>query len=278
MKKILISAMLLATSFVGCGRSEAEKHRDTTRQDSVQTKSPDVRLSEQEYLSQIEKSIELGKFVDAKNYIDLLVTCFPRSDKKSFYQNLLPYVTTKADELLSVADSVKKDSVLRANANNLGIWEIQYFTDIFGEPTSEKYITTQSPIYGTFSSPATLKSDLRVKIVVANANSVSIKLFEYKGTNPVTGYNDRYNVIVQDAKGEWHELRASINHSDRLRFDDFSYKGERTDAETFHNILMQGGRIKVKIQDADCSSTSYNFTIANSDWYPNAYRKLIGYR
>ena len=278
MKKILISAMLLATSLVGCGRSEAEHHCDTIRQDSIPTKTPNVQLSEQEYLALIEKAIDSGKFVDAKNYIDLLVTCFPRSEKKSFYLNLLPYVTTKAEELSLAADSAKKDSILRANADNLGIWEIQYFTDIFGEPTSEKYITTKAPIYGTFSSPATLKSDLRVKIVVASANSVAIKLFEYKGSNPVTGYNDRYNVIVQDSKGEWHELRASINHSDRLRFDDFSYKGERTDAEIFHQILMQGGRIRVKIQDADCSATAYNFTIPTADWYPNAYRKLIGYR
>ncbi|MBP5583714.1 MAG: hypothetical protein J6X43_07150 [Bacteroidales bacterium] len=63
-----------------------------------------------------------------------------------------------------------------------------------------------------------------------------------------------------------------------VNFDDFSYKGERIDAETFHHILMQGGRIKVKIQDADCSATAYNFTITTADWYPNAYRKLIGYR
>jgi hypothetical protein len=41
---------------------------------------------------------------------------------------------------------------------------------------------------------------------------------------------------------------------------------------------MQGGRVKVKIQDADCSATAYNFTITTADWYPNAYRKLIGYR
>lgn len=252
MKKILFSAMLLATSLVGCGRSEAEQRRTPERQDSVSSELPDVpdvQLSEQEYLALIEKAIDSGKFIDAKNYIDLFVKCFPRSEKKSFYLNLLPYVTDKAVELSLAEDSAKKDSILRANADNLGIWEIQYFTDIFGEPTSEKYITTKAPIYGTFSSPATLKSDLRVKIVVASANSVAIKLFEYKGSNPVTGYNDRYNVIVQDSKGEWHELRASINHSDRLRFDDFSYKGERTDAEIFHQILMQGGRIRVKIQD-----------------------------
>ena len=151
MKKILISAMLLATSLVGCGRSEAEHHCDTIRQDSLPT-NPNVQLSEQEYLALIEKAIDSGKFVDAKNYIDLLVTCFPRSEKKSFYLNLLPYVTTKAEELSLAADSAKKDSVLRANADNLGIWEIQYFTDIFGEPTSEKYITTWHPSTARFQA------------------------------------------------------------------------------------------------------------------------------
>ncbi|MBR3980208.1 MAG: hypothetical protein IKJ98_03500 [Bacteroidales bacterium] len=89
MKKILISAMLLATSLVGCGRSEAEHQCDTIRQDSIPTQKPNVQLSEQEYLELIEKAIDSGKFVYAKNYIDLLVTCFPRSEKKSFYLVLL---------------------------------------------------------------------------------------------------------------------------------------------------------------------------------------------
>lgn len=270
--KNFLFPMLLATLLVSCNHPTVGTHQTPIRQDSIKLDFP----NEQQYIDLIEKSIRLGKFIDAKNYINSFMTRFPQSNKKSYYQNLLPFVTEKALNSLRAEDSAKKDSILRTNADNLGAWEIQHFTDIFGEPTSEKYITTKLPIYGTFSSPATLKSDLRIKIIVANSNSVAIKLFEYKGTNPVTGYNDRYNVIVQDSQGEWYELFASINHSDRLKFDDFSYKGETTDAETFHNILMHGGRIRVKIQDADCSSTAYNFTIANADWYPNAYRKLIG--
>jgi len=260
--------------FYGCGISESEHNKVKSERDSLalvitglETEIDELKNGEDRIIGLIESSRDANKFIDAKKYIELLLSKHPESQKRQYYSNLLPSIESKVKEELVVIEKQKKDSIRLANIGNLGIWEVNYFVDDFGEPTKEGYITTKNPIYGTFSNTATQNSDLRVHFIIASKQNVAIKLFEYNSNNPVKGYRDRYRVLVQDSSGERNTLSASNYNSDRLSFG-------RNDSEKMFNILSNGGQIKFKIIEDDRPTTEYNFTISNADWFENAYIKL----
>jgi hypothetical protein len=277
---IYVLLLILLTTFSGCGIPESEHNKVKSERDSLtlvvaelEKEIDELKNGETRIIGLIENSYDANKFIDAKNHIELLFSKHPESQKRQHYSNLLPTIEEKAKEELAVIEKQKKDSIRLANINNLGIWKIQYFVDDFGEPTKEGYITTENPIYGTFSNSATQNSDLRVHFIIAGEKSVAIKLFEYNSNNPVKGYKDSYRVLVQDSNGERHTLSASNWDSDRLSFSSYAYK-DKSDAEKMFDILLKGGEIKFKIVDSDRSTTEYNFIVSNADWFENAYIKL----
>ena len=279
MKKfIYVFFSLLLPTFYGCGVSESEHNKVKTERDSLtivvnelEKEIDELKNGETRIIGLIESLCDANKFIDAKNYIELLLSKHPESQKRQHYFSLLPTIEEKAKEQLAIIEKQKKDSIRLANIDNLGIWEIEYFVDEFGEPTKEGFITTKNPIYGTFSNSATQNSDLRVHFIIDKEKSVAIKLFEYNGSNPVKGYKDSYKVLVQDSKGERHTLDASNYDSDRLSFYSL-------DARKMFDILLQGGTIKFRIEDSKRSTTNYNFTIKNADWFENAHLKLTNGR
>ena len=260
--------------FCGCGVSETEHNKVKSERDSLalvvaelETELDELKHGEERIIGLIENSRNANKFIDAKKYINQLLDKHPESQKRQHYSNLLPSIENKIKEELAVIEKQKKDSIRLANIGNLGIWEVQYFVDDFGERTKEGYITTKNPIYGTFSNTATQNSDLRVHFIIAGKQNVAIELFEYNSNNPVKGYRDTYRVLVQDSNGERHTLSASNNNWDRLSFG-------KNDSGKMFNILSKGGEIKFKIVDAERPTTEYSFTVSNADWFENAYIKL----
>lgn len=278
MKKCLfILGVILVAS---CGVNTEEHNKVVAQRDSLiavvsnlELVIDELRNGEGRVVGLIENMISSGDYIGALSKIELLRSKHPESMKIIEYDSKMTSLKSKANAQQAAIDKHVRDSIRMANLGNLGIWKINYFVDDFGEPTNEGYITTEDPIYGTFSNTATQDSRLRVRFIIAGKKSVAIKLFEYDGNNPVKGYEDSYKVLVQDKDGKRYELYASNWDSDRLTFSSY---GNNSDAEKFHNILMQGGNIKVRIIDRDRSSTQYNFTINNADWYENAYYKLTG--
>lgn len=279
---IYVFSILILTILFGCGISESEHNKVKSQRDSLnlvintlEKEIDELKNGETRIVGLIESSYDAENFIDAKNYIELLLSKHPESQKRQYYSNLLPSIEKKVEEQLAIIEKQKRDSIRLANINNLGIWEVQYFVDEFGERTKQGYITTKNPIYGTFSNTATENSDLRVHFIIAGKKSVAIKLFEYNGNNPVKGYKDTYRVLVQDGEGERHTLTASNYDSDRLSFSSYAFDKKKTDAEKMFDILIKGGEIKFKIVDSDRSTTEYNFVVSNADWFENAYTKLM---
>ena len=83
------------------------------------------------------------------------------------------------------------------------VWEKTYYTDVFGDPTDEWYITNTELFSGTFKNSATDGSPLSAKILV-DLDSVSIVLYEY-GKDRIKNAlsNDViYNIAIKTVSGE----------------------------------------------------------------------------
>ncbi|MDO5321004.1 MAG: hypothetical protein Q4F39_01270 [Bacteroidia bacterium] len=281
MKKYLLFVTTLLVA--GCGINPDEHNRVVAQRDSLETvvsqlkvKIDELENGEQRMAGKIETLISDQNYIEALKQIDVLKEKHPGSPSVVNFNSRIASLKQKADAQQAAIDKHVRDSIRMANLNNLGIWKINYFVDKFNEPTKEGYITSTKPIYGTFSNTATQDSDLRVEFIIASKKSVAFQLYEYNRNNPVKGYDDEYNVYVQDKNGKRYELRAHNYSSDRLTMSTYNTLGGKTHAAVLHDILMQGGNIKFRVVDRDRSSTQYNFEIKNADWYDNAYYKLTG--
>lgn len=150
----------------------------------------------------------------------------------------------------------------------LGTWKVNHYVDDFGAPTKDGYITTETPIAGTFSNSATQDSELLVALLIEKNLSMAIQLYEYARNNPVKAYgSDSYDIKVRDKDGKNYSLRGTNYESDRLRLD-------KADAMKLHNILLKGGKVQFVIRESDTPTTVYNFAIDNADGYLNARKEL----
>lgn len=280
---IVLSVVLLN----GCGISSSEHNKVTSERDSLEllvskleSEIDELENGEERLIGLIEYSYNSEKFLDTQKYIERLLEKHPETLIREYFTDLLLKIDEKAKAELAVIDQARKDSIRLANIDNLGIWEINYFVDEFGDRTSSGYITTKRPIYGTFSNSATQGSDLRVEFIIINNKKIAIQLYEYNGSNPVKDYNGRYIVSIQDSGGEKHILYATNYDSDRLSFGNNTFsmvtyeERDKTDSQIMYDILMKGGEIKFNIVDKERKTTKYNFSISNFDWFENAMFKL----
>ena len=68
--------------------------------------------------------------------------------------------------------------------------------DEFNDPTAQKYITTKSMIYGTFSNTATNNSQLTAKILVDSVD-ISFILYEYGKYQVKSGSTYEYRISIK---------------------------------------------------------------------------------
>ena len=256
---------LLLTTLYSCGVSESEHNKVKSERDylalvvtELEKELYESKNKETIIIDLIESSLQTNNFTDAKNHIESLLSKYPESPKKQHYSNLLPEIDKKI-----------KDSIRLADIKNLGIWEVRYFVDEFGDPTENGYITNSKPISGTFSNWISYNSDLYVDFIIESEKYVAIQLFEGSMRSGPERSNSTYQVRVQDCNKEWHTLAASIYDSDRLSFN-------KSDSEKMFDILLKGGEIKFSMigKRAFDNETKYNFRISNADWLENAYLKL----
>ena len=268
MKKMnffLIATLLLIGNSCGIPKSEYDKLLAENNQ--LKMDLEECKNGAEKIIAIIEKAYAEKNYSLAKENIQLLSEKHPESPKNQDYKQLLIKIESVEQEEAKQREIKAKEAQRLANLNNLGMWSVRYYVDEFGEPTKKGYVTNSSSISGSFSNTATEGSELNVDFLISTASDISIQLYEYAGNNPVKAYSDEeYRVSIQDKDGKRYSLIA-INTSDRLRFDASS-------SWQVHSILLKGGAIKFRIVEVETTTTQYNFTIQNADYYDNAYKKL----
>ena len=165
---------------------------------------------------------------------------------------------------------------------NPKFWRLLYYVNDFGNPTAQRYITNRELIRGSFSNTATQNSVLDVRFLINASSDISIMLYEYAGNNPVkSSSSNSYTIKVRGSHESANtpgfliprflssyegDLRAK-NRLDRLSFNEI-------DSRKLHDILVRGGKIQFWIQDIDCPTTQYKFTIQNAEGYEDIYKEL----
>jgi len=160
-----------------------------------------------------------------------------------------------------------------AALRDTGMWIISNFVDDFGEKTSNRYIGNRD-IHGKFSNSATTNSSLIVNFLISldskDNPEVRIMLDEYGRSRVKASYTypDSYTLKAKrTATGELLTVRGT-NNSDRITF-----RGKAS--EQICKILSHDDEVKFFIvENTDSLKSSYNFKIANSSFFKNAYRIL----
>lgn len=264
--KVLMLAAIFSFVISGCGVERSKYDKLKSENDSLKTELDEFKFGTKRLIAMIEKAYKEKDYSGARNNIELLNSKHPDAPENAGYKKMLKDIDQKEFEENKKIEAEEKEKNRLANLNNLGIWEINHYTNEFGEPTKEPYITNPNYIEGAFSNSATQNSKLNVTFLITNSSDISIQLYEYAGNNPVKGYSSQsYTVIIKGNDGKRFHLDAH-NSSDRLRLPDYASK-------TLHTVLKKGGRVQFLIEE-DGTPTEYHFTIDNCDGYDNAYKKL----
>lgn len=283
--KFIIAVVISVIFLVGCGVSQEDYDKLNSKYQKLVTDNnellkelDELKNGEAKIIGKIEKANNEKKYSEAVVLINTLYEKFPESSKNKEYQESLKYLNSeilKEKELLvkkqqeeqKQREAEEKEKYRLANLNNTGMWRISYYSDEFGELTKKALITNSELIKGAFSNTATENSDLNVQFLIDNESSISIKLYEYGGNNPVKAYTSRkYRIYIQDKDGERFSLVAYNFSDNRMSISD-------SDVLILHNALMKGGTIKFKIVEDETPTTEYAFII-NADWYSNAFELL----
>lgn len=159
--------------------------------------------------------------------------------------------------LLSACGGENSDSSSEGSTSNNDVWEIKYYVDEFQQPTSERYLTTTSPIVGTFSNSATTNSELLV-IPLIDAYSIAFELYEY-GRSPVKNiysHSVDYTMTIRTPDGKDSQYIISLG-ANADRFFVSSYY-----ADAYNQIKeLLAGEDDFHILLSDEKTTSYLFTV-----------------
>jgi len=266
--KSIVSGIMMLIVISGCGVSQFDYDKLKTENERLGTELDEYKFGADKISAEVEKAYNEKKYTLARQNIELLYSKHPELPQNAEFKELLKIIKEKELEEKKRKEAEEKERIRLANFNNTGMWAVRYYVDEFGEHTKKGYITNTQSIKGKFSNTATQDSNLNVGFLIDNSSKISIQLYEYAGNNPVKAYaSTGYTVLIQDKGGNRLKLKAA-NYSDRLSFD-------KIDSMKVHNVLMKGGVIKFKIKEYNTPTTYYEFTIPKTDWYDNAYRKLV---
>ena len=154
---------------------------------------------------------------------------------------------------------------------SLGGWEINYFVDDFGDPTSNGYITTDKYIFGKFSNSATTNSELKVNFLI-DIDNVSIKLYEYGGRTEVKGSISPidYKLLIKHNGERVNTEFILRNYSNRANM-------KETQMNEFLDLLKQGGQFQFVLDErGKYSNGTYKFKIDDASGFDNAWNQLYG--
>ena len=268
-KNIIFGIVLVLLIFAtGCGVPQSEYDELKAEHESLKTEFDECKNGAERIIALVENAYNEKKYTLAKQKIELLYSKHPESPKNAEFKNLFKTIERKEVEEKKRKEAEEKERVRLANLNNTGIWKVSYYVNDFGALTQNPYITTDKNIEGTFSNTAVQDRKLHARILITSPNHISIKLYEYAGNNPVKAFrSESYTVLLQDNDGVRTELKA-VNTSERLKLNE-------QDSKQIHNAFMKGGTVKFRITQDDRQTNKYKFDIQKSNYYENAYRKLL---
>lgn len=173
---------------------------------------------------------------------------------------------TEVESRISQAKAVVEQN----DTDDLGVWELRYYVDEFNLPTSDGYLTNSLYVKGTFSNSATTNSKLNV-VWLIDKNDVAFKLYEY-GHNLVKSSFDTtyYSILMLDPDGNRVYMSGKMYEgSDRIFVDD-EYESVVLDA------LKKNGSVTFRVEETGkYASSSYLFTMEDTSYFTNAYKKLL---
>lgn len=261
----MMAATLVLVVVCGCGVSQSDYEDLKAENERLKSELDECENGADRLVSAVEKAYREKDFAEARKKIELLGEKHPECPKNEEFKALLTTIEKEEIEERKRKEEAETERRRLENLNNTGMWIVNHYVDEFGETTDKAYIANKNAISGEFSNVATQDSPLLVRFLIDGPSRISIMLYEYAGNNPIKAISvEYYSVLMQDSEGQRVSLSAA-NRSDRLTFN-------KTDSRKIHNAFMKGGTVKFRLTRR--SSSEYEFTIWNADWYENAYRLL----
>lgn len=220
-----------------------------------------------EYLftTQSGKSYEAFQDLD-KDSIYVSAPTLKKLSKGMIYENLsfeeatlyrcVMYINSKGQEVGN------KDAEFKLPIpTGTGLWELDRFTDDFGDKISEKYLRLTG--YGEFSNSAATNEKM-VVCLFADKNNAHFRFLEY-GTSVVKD-PEYYNFKIKDSKGTIHNLRFFCSSEGYIGPSVYSNNSEKE----FRKIIEMEGVISVHAElDSEYSHAEYQFKL-NLDGFKKA--------
>ncbi len=147
---------------------------------------------------------------------------------------------------------------------NFGVWEIDYYIDVFGDDTSNKYVSNVGLLEGTFSNSATYKSKLIVNFII-DEEDVAFALFEYGSAdnrvkNNSSRLTDEYTITMRTSDGNKVMMAGRIPPGDdRIYVASGHY-------ETVIKALSGTGTVDFYVKSDDTPTDEYWFSVEASNF------------
>ena len=142
-----------------------------------------------------------------------------------------------------------------------GSWEINSYTDEFGEKDAEKYLVING--IGVFSNSATTDSRMTAVLFVDKSGDFSLRLVEYDSS--IVKSDEYYDVRVKDKDGKIYEWVMINNEESGQMMPSTLYSNQTSNDlnKTMEKILNKGGIVTFVIKEQNAYSTpdTYLFKI-----------------
>ena len=142
-----------------------------------------------------------------------------------------------------------------------GLWEINSYTDEFGEKGAAKYLVINGK--GVFSNSATTDSRMTAVLFVEKSGAFSLRLVEYDSS--IVKSDDYYDVRVKDKDGEIYEwVMSNDEESGQMTTSTIFSDQNGTDLnQIMEKILNKGGVVTFAVKERNAYSTpdTYLFKI-----------------
>ena len=162
-----------------------------------------------------------------------------------------------------VGDKAHEQEVKISVPTQTGLWELENYSDEFGESTSNTYLILMGD--GVFSNSATSNSKLQVAFFI-DGNRFSFRLFEY-GSLPVND-DGAYATRIKDSDGTVHDFRLwGSGQSSQISPTSSSSESYKEILE----ILKKGGEIIVTMKYSSYGDRDYRFKL-DVDGFDNALK------
>jgi hypothetical protein len=158
------------------------------------------------------------------------------------------------------------------DTNNLGIWTVSHYDDVFGDATSQRIVKNKTAFNGTLDNSL----DLSVYLYLDLDKKISISFYD-NGNNEKIDPDIIYQVYVKDQHNIQYHFETKHNYDNRIWFsnntdsDNIPCDSIKSQQCFMRNLLNRGNlRFYISSHNGD-----YRFNIDNPYFLDRAYKKMI---